>query len=272
MEVLYLDSLFFLSLLTDYLLCLAAGRVCGLRLRRRRYFFAALFGAAYAAAVFLPGLGFLASPPLKLSAGLLMGLIAYGAERRPLRCTAVFFAVSAAFGGALWALSLAAGGPAGGPALLNGRLLLPAFALCYAGSRLLFACRSARPERKRVTVRAEFLGRSASFIALVDTGNGLADPATGAPVMLACPQALRPIFRENAALFGRGDAVELLARSARIPELRGRLRLIPYAAVGGSGLLPAFHPERLDVDGSPNPDLLIAVSPDAAGDGFDAIL
>lgn len=271
MEVLYIDELFFLSLLTDYLLCLAAGRLCGLRLRRRRYFFAALLGAAYAVAVFLPGLGPLASPWGKLAAGLLMGFIAYGAETGPLRCTAAFFAVSAAFGGALWALSLAAGSsPGPGPAL-DMKTLALAFALCYAAGSLLLRCRLKLAEKKRVPVRAELLGRTAEFMALVDTGNSLSDPATGAPVMLACPRALRPLFRENTGLFSAG-AVELLELAERVPELKGRLRLVPYSAVGASGLLPAFRPESLTVDGEPDRERLIAVSPDAAGDGFDAIL
>ena len=271
MEVLYIDSFFVLSLITDYLLCLAAGRICGLRLKRSRYFPAAVFGSAYAAAVFLPGLGFLASPLVKLSAGLVMGLIAYGAETHPLRCTAVFFAVSAAFGGAIWAVSLAAGKPAGSYAALDTKTLILAFALCYAGGSLLLRCRARLMEKKRVTVRAVFLGRAAEFIALVDTGNTLSDPATGAPVMLACPKALKTIFRDDTALFS-ASPVELIELTSHIPELRGRLRLVPYSAVGSSGLLPVFRPESLTVDGTPDRELLIAVSPDAAGDGFDALL
>ena len=45
MEVIYIDSLFFLNLGVDYLLCLASARICGLYLRRRRYVLAALLGA-----------------------------------------------------------------------------------------------------------------------------------------------------------------------------------------------------------------------------------
>ena len=271
MKVLYIDSLFFLSLLTDYLLCLAAGRLCGLKLKRLRYWLSALFGAAYAVAVFLPGLGFLAAPMIKLSAGLIMGLIAFGSERSPLRYTAVFFAVSAAFGGAIWAISLASGNPFGGPAALDGKTLVLAFALCTFFGRLLFRYRAKLPEKKRVEVRVAFLGRTAEFIALLDTGNSLSDPVTGAPVMLACPQALKPLFMENTSLFS-APPVELMERAAHIPQFRGKLRLVPYAAVGASGLLPVFRPESLSIDGRPDKELLIAVSPDAAGDGFDAIV
>lgn len=271
MEIIYIDSLFFLSLLTDYLLCLTAGRLCGVPLRRGRYFLAALLGAAYAAAAFLPGLGFLTAPAGKVLAGVFMGLAAFGGENRPFRCVAALFAVAAAFGGALWALSLSAGSGPSGVLPLDTKTLVLAFALCYAAGRLFLACRSRLAGRRRVHVRAELSGRAAEFTALVDSGNGLTDPATGAPVMLACPRALGPLFPGGAELLAC-PPVELLELSAHIPELKGRFRLVPYTAVGARGLLPAFRPEGLTVDGAPEKELLIAVSPDASGDGFEAIL
>lgn len=269
MEIVYIDSYFFLNLLADYLLCLCAGRICGLRLKRTRYFLAALFGAFYAAASLFPGLSTLSLPFFRLAAGLLMGLIAFGAEQTPLRCTAVLLGVSAGFGGALWALSLTSGG--GGAAYLDLKTLLLAFALCYGAGSLFFRGRGRLPERPRVPVQASFLGRTAELTALVDTGNSLSDPATGAPVMIVCPQALRPIFQEDTALFSL-PPVELMEQAARTPALKGKLRLIPYTAVGVSGLLPAFRPELLLVDGKPDKEHLIAVSSNAVGDGFDAVI
>ena len=61
--VVYLDSVFLLNGLMDYLLLLAAARLAGLGLKRRRYLLAAMFGGAYAAAVFLPQTGFLSQMP-----------------------------------------------------------------------------------------------------------------------------------------------------------------------------------------------------------------
>jgi len=270
MEIIYIDSLFLLNLLVDYLLCLAAARVCSLRLKRLRYLAAALFGAACSVAVYLPGLGFLAGPFFRLAMGLGMGLIAFYPERRPLRCTGVLLAVAAGFGGALWAVSLASGGD--GVLTLSFKNLLLAFALCYAVLCLLFRCRAALAEKRKAMVRLAFLGRSAEFIALVDTGNTLTDPLTGAPVLVACPHALRTVLLENTELFSRSGPVELIELSAHIPELAGRLRLIPYSAVGSSGLLPVFRPDSLSVDGREDKELLVAVSQNAAGDGFEAII
>ena len=68
------------------------------------------------------------------------------------------------------------------------------------------------------------------------------------------------------------DPVELLSSSSAFPELKGRLRLIPFSALGGSGLLPVFKPDSLLIDGREDRDRLVAISPKAAGAGFDGII
>lgn len=272
MEVIYIDSLFFINLATDYLLCLAAARICALKLKRLRYALAALFGAVYSVAVFLPGFGFLSTAFFKLMSGVIMALIAFAAERKPLRCTAVFLAVSAAFGGALWAVGMARGGLSGGYAQISTKVLLMSFALCYAASDMIFRCRALLMDKRRMPVTVVFLGRESGFMALMDTGNSLSDPVTGAPVMIVCPHALLPIFRDKTRLLSELSPVELVEYSLRVPELSGKIRLIPYSAVGVSGLLPVFRPDKVIVDEKENRELLIAVSQSAAGDGFEAII
>ena len=110
MKILYADLYFFWNLLADYLLCLAAGRLCCLRLRRGRYLLAALFGAGYALALLLPLPPVLGAPGARLGAGLLMGLVAFGGEEQPLPCVLTLLGVPAAFGGAHFALSELGGG------------------------------------------------------------------------------------------------------------------------------------------------------------------
>ncbi|MBO5556522.1 MAG: sigma-E processing peptidase SpoIIGA [Oscillospiraceae bacterium] len=270
MQVLYLDTLFLLNLLADYLLCLSAGRICGLRLRRRRYLLAALLGSVYAVAVYLPGLAFLAAAPFRLLAGLAMGLVAYGGERQRIRCIGVFLLTSAAFGGALCALSLAAGGDGSLPPL-SFRSLLLAFALCYGAFRLLFRRRSRSLEQRHVPVQVSFLGRETAFTALVDSGNSLSDPLSGDRVLIACPHALKPLLRENTLLFEQLDTASLLEYAARTPELRGRLRPLSCQSLGGGSLLPVFRPDRVRIAGRDQPGLLIAVSPRAVGEDFEAL-
>ena len=140
MDVIYLDSLFGLNLLIDYCLVLASARVCGVVLHRWRYALAALIGALYAALMVLPGCGWLANGGMKLALGAAMALIAFGGEAHLVRCTVVFFAVSAAFGGAVYAASMLAGVSPGSGALVtvSGRVLALSFAACYAAVSLVF--------------------------------------------------------------------------------------------------------------------------------------
>ena len=144
MDVIYLDSLFGLNLLIDYCLVLVSARVCGVVLHRWRYALAALIGALYAALMVLPGFGWLANGMMKLALGAAMALIAFGGEAHLVRCTVVFFAVSAAFGGAVYAASMLAGVSPGSGALVtvSGRVLALSFAACYAAVSLVFRRRA----------------------------------------------------------------------------------------------------------------------------------
>ena len=129
MDIIYIDRLFFLNLALDYLIVLCSARLCGIRLRRLRYALSAVFGALYAVLSILPALGFLTLAPVKLMCGALMALIAYGGEEKPCRCCLVFFAVSALFGGAVWAISLQNGGGFGSGAYIP--VSLPVLAISF---------------------------------------------------------------------------------------------------------------------------------------------
>ncbi len=261
MEIIYLDLHFLLNLLADYLVVLSAARVCSLKLKRIRYLLSALTGAIYSVLVLLPGYEFLSSPLSKFGCALLMAFIAYGSEREPLRCFGVFLGISALFGGLVWA--------AGG--YLPLKELVFCFAICYGLLSLFFKDRASLPDKKRVEVELQLSGKRAQFMALVDTGNSLSDPLSGMDVMVVCPHAVKPLFRENSSLLSL-PAAELLELSCNVPELQGRFRLLPYKAVGGSGLLAVFKADKIILDGKEEKELLVALSPAAAGDGFEAIL
>jgi len=268
MKYIYVDSLFLLSLVTDYLLCLVTGRFCGLYLKRLRYFMAALFGAVYSVLVFLPGLSFLALPVMELACAFFMGLIAFGGEKRLLRCMGVFLAVSASFGGAVWALTL----HADTMPKLDLRLLFACFALCYAVLSLIARTKLSRAEGQTVHVEIRLSERMAPLRALVDTGNCLTDPVTGAAVMIVSPRALRPLFPGAEALLELPDPVELMEKAAASEQLRGRIRLLPYSNIGGEGLLPVFRPDEVRVEGKLRQGVLVGISRRAQADNFDGII
>ena len=259
MEIIYLDSIIFLNTAVDYLLLLLAGKLAGAVLRRRRYCLAAILGGAYAGAAALPPLALLGALPLALLWAGVMGLAAYGDQARPWRCTGVFLALSAAFGGAVWAVSLAGGGVPGAVSL---RVLVLSFAACYALFSLLFRHSARTPPGEILPVTAVFAGKDSSFRALRDTGCSLFDPMTGRGVLVAERKVILPLLPAGAeAALEIRDPLLLLEALHALPGLRGSFRLLPYAAVGvESGLLPVFRPDLLSVDGKPA-ELLLALSP-----------
>ncbi len=200
-----------------------------------------------------------------------MALIAFAGEKNPFRCAFVFLAVSAAFGGALWALGLS-DSLNGGYKRISTKLLLSAFTVCYSLGILIFRCKAKNTDRRRVEVKMRFNGKESEFMALLDTGNSLSDPLTGAPVMVVSPHALKNILGENTACFEELSPVEIIELSQNIPELRGKLRLIPFSAIGVTGTLPVFRPESLSINGKEDKELLAAVSKSASGDGFEALI
>lgn len=277
MEVIYIDELFALNFIIDYLTVLAAARVCGVMLRRWRYALAALIGAAYAAGAVLPGMAVLSLPTVKLAFGVLMALAAFAGEPAILKCTLAFFAVSAAFGGAVWAASMLTGESTGHGVYLpiSMKALVLSFAVCYAAVSLVFRRTLKQSERRMMTVAATFQGRSAVFRALRDTGNGLFDPITGGEVLIVSSKAVAPLFPPDCRkILEDADPVAVLEKFGAVPELKNRLRLIPYSAVGvSSGLLPVFRPDSLLVDGKKMDGVMVAVSPALADCGeYEAVL
>ena len=281
MTVVYVDSVFILNGVMDYLLLLVTARLAGIPLRRRRYLLAALAGAAYAVAVFLPGMGFLSAPPVKTAAGVLMALIAYGGETRLARLTLLFFALSCALAGSVLALGLLAGGSV--PVTrgvfytdVDARVLLAAATAAYGLVRVVFrAAARSGVEGRLVPVRIAIDGKTAELTALWDSGNTLRDPVDGQPVLVVAPGSLRGILPGAAARLCTPEALgapaELLAPLAQAaPELAPRLA--PYRAVGvRGGLLVPVRSEWTQIGAQRHPGLRLALSPTVLGDGYAAL-
>lgn len=262
MTVVYLDKVFLLNALVDYLLLLCSARMAGEPLRRGRMALAAVLGGVYAGAVFLPGWGFLTHPLCKLAVPIFMALLSFGGSRRLLRVCLVFFGVSATFGGGVLALRLFLGAPA----VLDLKTTLLSAAGCYGFLTLVFR-RSVRHGGGELAPAMLELGeRSCRLTALVDTGNTLTDPATGKPVMVAEGERLRELFPPGMCPRPEELADPVSALAERQGE--GRWRLLPYRAVGVPwGLLLAVKVDRAKVGKEDYGAILVALSPNPVSDG-----
>ena len=276
MTVIYVDTLFLLNALVDYLLLLAAARLAGEPLRRWRFALGAALGGLYAAAIFLPGLGFLAHPLCRLASAALMLLTAYGGSRHLLRQGVLFAALTCAFGGGVIAIGLLGGT---GLTLGNGvfysaldmKVVLLSAAVCYGALTLVFQRlgRHSAASGELVSARLRMGEKSVTLTALVDTGNTLTDPISGRPAMVAEGESVAPLFpRENRP--GPGDLRDPAAALDRLGtgEWRSRFRLLPYRSVGVSrGLLLAVRMDALELNGRRRGPVLVALSPTPVSDG-----
>lgn len=191
-----------------------------------------------------------------------MALIAFGGERRLWRCLVIFLAVSAAFGGAVWAASMLTGTDAYGGQVyvpVSMRVLVLSFALCYAAVSLVFRRIGKRAEREILPLVVTLGGKSVALRALRDTGNGLSDPVSGRSAAVAELEALRPLLPGLAP--GVTDPAALCEALAALPYLAGRVSLLPYSALGtGYGLIAALRPDSAEVSGC-REDILIGALP-----------
>ena len=276
MTVIYIDTLFLLNALVDYLLLLAAARLVGEPLRRWRFALGAGLGGVYAVAIFLPGLSFLAHPLCRLASAALMMVVSYGGSRRLLRQGLLFVALTCAFGGGVVAIGLLGGT---GLSLGNGvfysaldlKVVLLSAAVCYGVLTLVFRrlAQHSAANGELVPVRLRLGERMVDLTALVDTGNTLTDPVSGRPVVVAEGERTAPLFpREHRP--GPGDLTDPAAALTRLGTgaWRGRFRLLPYRSVGvDRGLLLAVRLDGLELDGQGRGPVLVALSPTPVSDG-----
>lgn len=246
MEV-YLDLVVILNFLVDFLLLLGTNRLSGFPLAAGRCALAAALGGIYAGACMLPGFSFLGGTLWRTVSLVLMALATFGCNRSAAKRGGVFVLLSMALGGI---------------AMSFGRGNFPALVLATAGVWLL--CRVAFGEtvggREYIPITLTYGDRSASFIALRDSGNTLRDPITGEQVLVVAGDVAQKLT---------GLSMEQLRAPLETLALRPvpGLRLIPYRAVGSSGgMLLGLRFENVKL-GSRTQSAVVAFAPEGLGGG-----
>ena len=175
----------------------------------------------------------LAHPAIQLALTVPVSLIVCG-DPEPRRWGAIAFQLCC---GALMLGGISGLSAGSGVAGIGGGLLLLA---------LLLNVRSRRLSSWEVTVCLRCQGRSASFRALIDTGNRLREPISGLPVLIAEASLLRDIFPPD-----RESSVAC--------------RRITFGVLGGGGTVRCFHPDSVMIRRGnrliPAPEVWVAVYP-----------
>lgn len=248
----YLDLVILLNFLVDGLLLMGANRLTGYPAGWRRCALAAVLGSLYAGVCMLPEYRFLAKTLWRIVSLAAMAGIAFGWNVSALRRGTIFVLLSMALGGMATGI---------------GRGDFASLVLAAAGVLLLCAVgiRSPLGIDKYQPVEMHWKGQKLKLTALVDTGNTLTDPITGASVLVVGVDVGRKLGISREMIH---DPIGALA-TGEIPGAR----LIPYRAVGKpGGMLLALRLEQVRLGGrtiSP----MVAFAPEEIGvhDGYQAL-
>lgn len=213
------------NLSMDALILVLAARLAGVRVGWARVAGGALLGCGYAVCAYLPwGRGLLGLLPRTAACAGMTLVLCMGRHVSNWRRTLRAF-------GFVWLSTLLMGGTGAGVMYLLGAAGYgPTAALGTAavggGMIVLLTCQRNRRAGSPVCMLSiQMGGRRVRFPAAVDTGNVLVEPLSNLPVIVVEKRALRGM-------------------EAARPH-----REVPFASVGGQGVLYAYFPDRVWVDG-----------------------
>jgi len=98
--------------------------------------------------------------------------------------------------------------------------------------------------------KIHLLDEMAELNALVDTGNSLIDPISQSPVIIAEFDKIKHLLPLPVAeLFQKDEQDDLIALAAGFTsgDFNTRIRMIPYSAIGKSGVIVGFRPDKVEV-------------------------
>lgn len=249
MQTIYADVLFIVNLIINCVILAVCSHIIGER-KKIRIFLGSLFGAVYSVITFFPEFDFLKLTFLKLIFSFLIVIISFKLHslRSFIKNILIFYAVSFAFGGAVFAVYLFSAG-ANFIKIRNGvpyfnislPLLLSVSIITYILLRISYFVISKSKGRIH-SLHITFNGKSCTLYALHDTGNSLTHSVSLLPVIVAEKQAVFTIISDKFVAFisGSGDTRD---------EYMLRFSAIPYKTVSGTSLMYCFRPDRILLDG-----------------------
>ena len=206
----------------------------------------ASIGAFYGLVIFLPELNNILEILLRIAVTVLIVVGTFGFKNIPsfIRCFCTFTGVGLAFGGVMYLLWVTV--TPIGMIYNNGAVYFDidlsvlaistvvSFAVVSAAAH--FTARRA-PKDSVAIVKISHKGKTLTLTALIDTGNSLREAFSGYPVILGEFDSLEKIVPETVREFLDGGDV------SATPEMR----LVMHQTVSGTGVLPVFRPDMIEV-------------------------
>lgn len=239
----YLDVLFCVNFIIDYIILLSVKRLTALPARRLRLLSGAAVGGIGSFVILMPPLPFGVSLLISIAEAFLITAAAFAPMvwAKALKAALLMFAVSFIYCGFMTAVFMFFSPRA--LAVRNSAvyvgispLTLVVLTIVFYGIMRLFLFLFVRErgEERLCRVRISCCGRTVEGEGFFDTGNTLHEPFSGDSVIVG-KSSLFPEFAEVSGDSGFNS--KLCSEKS--------FRLIPFVSVGGNGLLPAFRPSEI---------------------------
>lgn len=238
MQTIYADVLIVLNIYVNFFLLKITAGITHSPLRTGRCIAASVYGSLFSLMILIPRLSTALSLAIKLAAAVSIVALAFGihGKKRLLLNTVSFFAANFILAGTIYAVYTMLE-----PGFIHFNnayfyidfsllLLIITTAALYLAVRIIRIRLDKSPAEHgcySVLIRAG--EKVISLSGLADTGNGLVDYFTGAPVVICAQECF----------------AELTGSDLQISSLPKGFRLLPCSAVSGSGLIPVFRPDEV---------------------------
>ena len=262
MPIVYVDVLFVVNLIINYILLSACAVLSKIKANRLRMFLGAFMGACYSVLIFFPDFSVIYSTIFKMLFSMLIiaASFAFYSIKGYIKALFIFYMVSFGFGGCVLGIFYFSDfGSKLGAIYSNGVLYfnLPWTVLATAGLLFYFttkifsyfSSRNFRGGGLRKKLYISFENNTAEVTALMDTGNSLVDPLTLNPVIVAEYKMLKNLFSEDVRLsLDQLEGGNLTWIMSDIVQKGIPARLIPFSSLGKSnGMLIGFVPDRAEI-------------------------
>lgn len=242
----YADVLLVINLFVNFALLSCSAGIMRISVSGFRLFLGAAVGSVYGLVIFLPELPAPAELAVRAAASVLIVFctFGFGGIRRFLRCLFTFLAVSFAFGGIMLALWLTFSPKnmfySNGVVYFDISLAVLAVStvVCFAAvSAISFFISRRAPKESVASVTVCADGNTVRTNALIDTGNSLKESFSCFPVCIGEAAVLKSVMPEAVKAYLRGET----------PETDTQVRMVIHSTVSGTGILPAFRPDYIEV-------------------------
>lgn len=248
-KTIYIDILIGINIIINYFILLAVAKFTKITPRIRRMVLGSVFGALCSLVIFLPEISFILNLLLKLAISLAIVFITFGYHNLKsfAKNIALFYLISFCFCGVMlfvWFIFTPRGMMVKNSVVyfnISPVVMIITTVICYFAIRLINKL-SGKQQSKLEICKIKIINnnRYCEFYGKIDTGNTLCEPFSQTPVIVVNENAVKDIAEDE---FGK-----LLNMTEPESTLKNKYRLVPFASVGGKGLLPAFLPREVYIN------------------------